>query len=428
MKTEVLHQKLIASKGVATDTRQLRPGTLFFAIKGAHFNGNDYALQALEKGSTWAVVDDQTYRDHPQCIVVDDTVKSLQQLAHYHRQQFQIPLIGITGSNGKTTTKELMGAVLSQSFKLLITEGNLNNHLGVPLTLLQLNHLHELAIVEMGASQPGDIQTLAEIAAPTHGIITNMGEAHLEKLGSIQGVISTKTALYRFLEKSGGTVFYNADDATIVRHLPKSTTAIAYGTRTGDIQGTAVPSDAFVHFKWTASDYRSPLVETQMTGGYNLPNFLCAAAVGHHFGVPNEKITAALADYAPSNKRSQMQRTKRNTLVVDCYNANPTSMKAAIESFAQLKSDQKKLMILGDLLELGAASHRAHQEIADFAASSHIATFLVGTSFGKVHTSFPQWEHAAHFINEKIGETIADHIVLLKGSRGVQLEQLIRYL
>ncbi|MBI3133379.1 MAG: UDP-N-acetylmuramoyl-tripeptide--D-alanyl-D-alanine ligase [Bacteroidetes bacterium] len=424
MTLEQLHTLFIASDGISTDTRKLTPNTLFFALKGDHFNGNKFAAQALSEGCSYAIVDEKEFVVSEKYILVENVLKTIQDLANYHRRQFKIPVIGITGSNGKTTTKELIGAVLSTTYNTLITEGNLNNHLGVPFTLLRLNMDHEMAIIEMGASKPGDIKELAEIAEPTHGIITNIGAAHIEGFGSLQGVINTKTELYRFIEQTGGTLFVHASDEILVNHLPKNVQTISYGESHAAVTGSIVELTPYVNFTWGESNYTSPIVQSHLVGNYNFTNFLAAICIGRYFNVSPDAINEALSNYIPSNKRSQVEKTKRNTLIVDCYNANATSMMAALQNFVAIPHE-KKFAILGDMLELGPISATEHQKITDYLRDKNIEVVLVGNEFGSTNSSFKKYKLVTDLIAAKSLTTIQDHLILIKGSRGIKLEMVL---
>lgn len=426
MNIEQLHQLFSDSKGICTDTRKIEAGTIFFALKGANFNGNEYAKNALDEGCIWAVVDEEKFAIDERFILVDDVLKWLQDLANFHRRQFDIPVIGITGSNGKTTSKELIGAVLEKKYKLLITQGNLNNHLGVPFTLLRLNKAHEIAVIEMGANKPGDIQELVEIAEPNYGIITNIGAAHIEGMGSLQGIIETKTALYRWIDRVQGKIFINAEDDILRLNRPP-VSCISYGEEIGDIQGTLEKLTPFVNFSWKKEGYESPSITTHLVGRYNFTNFLAAVAIGDYFKVEPLAINEALEQYVPSNNRSQVTKTKRNTLIVDCYNANATSMKAALNSFFEVEHDQK-MVILGDMLELGNISSQEHQRIIEMVKGRDVKVCLVGQEFGKVNQEFPCFSNWEALKNQIDLDGISDHLILLKGSRGIRLENLIEYL
>ena len=326
MKIEELYQLFLSAEGICTDTRNIVPGSIFFALKGANFNGNEYASKAIVEGCVAAIIDEEEYSGE-NIYCVNDVLTALQELALFHRRKFDIPIIGITGSNGKTTTKELIGAVLEKKYNLLYTLGNLNNHLGVPFTLLRLNKSHEMAIIEMGANKPGDIKELSEIAEPTHGIITNIGAAHIEGFGSIDGVIKTKTELYRNIAENSGELFYNADDTVLIENLPRGIKTTTYSINASSvIQGKVSSLNPYLNFEWSKKGLDIQKVESQLVGAYNLPNFLAAICIGDYFGVPTDLINTALSEYAPSNNRSQITKTDKNTLVVDCYNANATSI------------------------------------------------------------------------------------------------------
>lgn len=427
MTIEKLHKVFLECNGISTDTRKITQDSLFFALKGANFNANEFAAEALEKGCKFAVIDEEKYAVDNRFILVEDVQKTLQNLATYHRRQFKIPVIGITGSNGKTTTKELAGAVLQTTYETLITEGNLNNHLGVPMTLLRLNMDHEMAIIEMGANRPGDIAELCEIAEPTHGIITNIGAAHIEGFGSLDGVIQTKTGLYRFIEKNNGTLFCNADDHVLKNNLPLHIPVVYYGEKEGRITGKISELTPFVNFTWKESDYQSEVVKTNLVGTYNFTNFLAAICIGRFFGIEADKINQALSNYFPSNKRSQFEKTKRNSLIVDCYNANATSMMAALQNFVAIPS-ANKIAILGDMLELGEISQTEHQRISDFAKKHQLKTIFVGKEFQKVDIGGQHFLTSEELKNAGILSEISDHLILVKGSRGIKLESIIEML
>lgn len=426
MKIEELHQIFQESHGICTDTRKLESNTIFFALKGANFNGNEFAQQALEAGCLLAVVDEKEHVVSDKCVLVDSVLKTLQKLAQFHRRQFDIPVIGITGSNGKTTSKELIGAVLSQKYNVLMTEGNLNNHLGVPFTLLRLKPDDEIAIIEMGANKPGDIQELVEIAEPNCGIITNIGAAHIEGFGSLEGVIQTKTEMYRFIEQHNGTVIYNVDDEILQEHLGSIDTTFTYGDD-GEVSGELIKLNPFVNFKWSYGEYQSPELSSNLVGRYNFVNFLLAAAVGCYYEVAPEQINEALKNYVPSNNRSQVTRTDRNTLIVDCYNANATSMMAALESFNEIEHP-KKFAILGDMLELGDISEEEHQKIHDYLLAHHIYAVLVGNEFSSIDSEYDTYKDVAAVTEDLDLNAVKDSLILLKGSRGIKLEQLIEEL
>ena len=427
MTIQAIHHLFMASAGVTTDTRNLTKDGLFFALKGANFNGNEFAIHALNEGCAYAVVDEPQKSDDSRIILVDDVLLTIQNLAHYHRMQFNIPIIGITGSNGKTTSKELTGAVLSKKFNTLITAGNLNNHLGVPFTLLKLKEEHQLAIIEMGANKPGDIKELVEIASPTHGIITNIGAAHIEGFGSIEGVIKTKGEMYDFISAHEGTLFYHAADPVLTTILPEDVVLYSFGKKDADVNGQLIAQNPFVSFQWNTKTYQSPILETHLVGRYNFTNFLLAAAVGNYFDVDPVLINEAITTYIPTNNRSQITKTERNTLIVDCYNANATSMKAALESLVEMEG-QEKVFILGDMRELGPISIEEHKKIVEFIRTNNLNAFLVGEEMGKVANEIPHFKSWNELVKDSQFLAITNSLVLIKGSRGIRLEEVLPYL
>jgi UDP-N-acetylmuramoyl-tripeptide--D-alanyl-D-alanine ligase len=425
MTIEKIYQLFTDSEGVSTDSRTINKNSIFFALKGENFNGNKFAVKAIEEGATYSIIDEKEFNNHPNCILVEDVLLTLQALANHHRKQFNIPVLGITGSNGKTTNKELIGAVLSKKYNLLMTQGNLNNHIGVPLTLLQLNDKHRFAIIEMGASKPRDIKELSEIAEPTHGLITNIGAAHLEGFGSLLGVINTKKELYENISKSNGVLFYNKDDETLKNVLPSNTENNSYGTKEGTITGELKGLTPYVQFRWNfKSTYSSPIITTNLVGKYNFTNFLAAACIGKYFKVDNDKICKALENYKPTNNRSQITEIGSNTYIVDCYNANPTSMLAALESFVEV-THPNKVAIIGDMLELGHYSEDEHQKIMDYLSDKKIKTLLVGSEFKKTKNNSITFNTVDELTSSKESK-IENSLILLKGSRGIKLEKLLQ--
>ncbi len=373
-----LYQAYLASRKVTTDSRAITPGCIFFAFKGEHFDGNAFAPQALEQGAALCVISDSQYAVDDRCIVVPDVLATLQELAREHRRHLTIPIVGITGTNGKTTTKELVHAVLAKRYRTSATKGNFNNHLGVPLTLLAIPADAELAIVEMGANHPGEIAFLCGIADPDCGLITNVGRAHLEGFGSFEGVVKTKTELYRHLRAKQGLVFVNADNERLMEEA-KGMKTLTYG-RTADVRGTLVDCDPYLHFYFEQGDnvYN---VHSHLLGAYNFDNAMAAVAVGLHFGVEPFDIKEAIEEYLPSNNRSQFKRTDRNTLYLDCYNANPSSMAVAIESFGLLQADHK-VATIGGMHELGADERKEHEQlVAELEAIHPEQCLLVGPEF-----------------------------------------------
>ena len=422
----------LASTGVCTDTRKPLPGGIFFALSGPNFNANAFAAQALKDGCAHAVVDDPAVAVDDRFVLVPDVLIALQELAREHRRTFDIPVIAITGTNGKTTTKELTHAVLQSDRPTLATEGNLNNHIGVPLTLLKLKPEHRIAIIEMGASKLGDIAELCAIAEPTHGLITNIGKAHLEGFGSLEGVVRTKTELYNWLRTHGGIAFVNGDDPLLMVEsdgLPR----VTYGTDlVCDVWGEAEAGESHcLHFLFEdAQRVGRWHGETQLVGAYNLPNVLAAVCIGRHFDVPDDRINEAISDYKPANSRSQLKDTGRNELVLDAYNANPTSMAAALKNFNDLRSDRKKLAILGDMRELGETSLAEHAAIIHLVQQLGLDALFVGKEFMQASPDVPVRRFA------DVGaalEILKAHppngqLILVKGSRGVKLEEVVEVL
>ena len=414
------------SSGISTDTRKIKENSLFVCIKGENFDGNTFAEQALEAGASHVIVDNEAYFLNPdKMTLVDDSVQYLQALANFHRKKFNIPVIGITGSNGKTSTKELIREVLAQKYNVLATEGNLNNHLGVPFTLLRLNESHEIAIIEMGANRFKDIEELCAIAEPTHGIITNIGKAHLEGFGGFEGVLKTKRELYEAVANVNGTLTVNKDDEVLLNALPNGVKTFEYSAVHGNVTGELSGLTPFVKMKWKAGEFESKELETQMIGKYNFYNFLAAISFGVQFDVENEKISEALVNYVPSNNRSQVKKTDKNTLILDCYNANPTSVKSALESFA-MNDHPDKIFILGDMLELGKESKSEHEKILQLAKELNLIGFSVGPIYQELKSNqlinqFKSTEDAKSYF---ISNGLEGKLILLKGSRSIGLEKL----
>ena len=417
---------------VTTDSRHCPENSLFIALKGASFDGNRFAAQALEKGCSYAVVDEPQYAvaGDARYIVVTDALTTYKELAREHRRQFDIPVIGITGTNGKTTTKELVSAVLAKKYRVLHTEANYNNDVGVPRTLLQITPEHEIAVVEMGASHPGDIQQLVDYVEPTCGMITNVGRAHLEGFGSFEGVKRTKGELYDFMRAHGALLFLNESDADLMEMAAERQfdRVVTYGTdSTADVRGTLISCAPFLHFSFQAAAAFTPQpleVRSRLIGSYNMSNMLAAIAIGLHFGVSPQDAAQALEDYQPSNNRSQLTVTDRNRLIVDAYNANPSSMAAAIENFRLTEADHK-MAILGDMRELGEASAEEHQRIVNLLAHDGFHdVWLVGPEFAATKTAyrtFPDVEVVRRAIAE---EQPSGRTILIKGSNGIRLFEL----
>jgi UDP-N-acetylmuramoyl-tripeptide--D-alanyl-D-alanine ligase len=423
---ENLYQLFLETSGVCTDTRSIKKDCLFICLKGDNFNGNTFAEQALQNGAKYVIIDEAAYKTTDSIVLVNNCLEFLQKLANYHRLKFSIPVIGITGSNGKTSTKELIATVLKTSYNVLATKGNLNNHIGVPLTLLELTAEHEIAIIEMGANRFKDIEELCVICEPTHGITTNIGKAHLEGFGGFEGVLKTKKELYQAIEKINGTIVFNSDDEVLVNNLPTNLKTLSYGTNSNaSVVGELVKLSPFISLKYRTEVYSSPILSLKMVGKYNFYNYLAAITFGQLFNVKNELINAALSDYQPENNRSQVKELENNTLILDCYNANPTSMLSALESFAMIEHEAK-IAIIGDMLELGQETTKEHQAIVNFIESKNITCFTVGKLFKaiestKIEQQFTDCEEAAIYFTQN---PLTKKLILLKGSRGIGLERL----
>ncbi|EDU99228.1 UDP-N-acetylmuramoyl-tripeptide--D-alanyl-D-alanine ligase [Phocaeicola coprocola DSM 17136] len=412
---------------VTTDSRNCPEGSMFIALKGETFNGNAFAAQALKQGCRYAVIDESEYAGEG-TILVDNCLQALQQLANYHRRQLKTPVIGITGTNGKTTTKELISTVLSRKFNTLYTEGNFNNHIGVPLTLLRLTKEHEMAVVEMGANHPGEIKTLVHIAEPDYGIITNVGKAHLQGFGSFEGVIRTKGELYDFLRAKGGATIFIQNENPYLNGIAEGLTCVRYGQTAGlYVSGELISCSPFLSFRWTAEGV-SHEVNTHLIGSYNLDNMLAAAAIGRYFGVSDDDISSALASYLPHNNRSQLKETADNKLIVDAYNANPTSMMAALKNFRQIEAPHK-MVILGDMKELGEASREEHQKVVDYLKECGFdRVVLVGPEFAAATHSYQTFQHVDEVLADIRMHKPQGYYILIKGSNSMKLSLLLEYL
>ena len=451
MEMKELYELFLQHPTITTDSRDVPEGSMFFALKGDTFYGNAYAISALEKGAAYAVIDEKEYakESNDRLILVEDVLTTLQQLAKYHRVHLGTPIIGITGTNGKTTTKELISAVLKKKYNVLYTQGNFNNHIGVPKTLLQLTKEHDIAVIEMGANHPGEIKTLVEIVLPDFGIITNVGKAHLLGFGSLEGVIRTKGELYDFLRTIQGTAFINNDNPHLLG-ISNGLKLVKYGQKDAKdllVKGELVECNPFLKFEWQTSSTLTPqlstvncqlstvncqlsTVQTRLIGSYNLDNALAAACIGTFFNVPATDISAALEEYTPSNNRSQLTITQDNKLVVDAYNANPTSMRAALDNFRLIKAEHK-MCILGQMGELGDVSEEEHQKVIDLLGDCGFEkVWLVGENFAK--TSHPA--HYRLFANvEEVKAAIATekpqgYLILIKGSNSNKLVQTVELL
>lgn len=420
MEIEQLYRLYLSHPEVTTDSRTCPAGSIFFALHGERFDGNDYALAALEKGCDYAVVDrPEIAAQDARCILVDNTLKTLQQLARLHRRTLGLPVLAITGTNGKTTTKELAAAVLSTTFRVLYTLGNLNNAIGVPLTLLRLREEHEIAVIEMGASHPGDIKELVDICEPDYGLITNVGRAHLQGFGSLAGVAKTKGELYDYLRERGGVVFVNANDNRLAK--------MSAGIRRclyGETSGAMIDCDPLLRVKINGRE-----VQTQLVGAYNTPNVLAAAAVGKYFDVPFASVCTAIERYTPTNNRSQLMQTATNRLIVDAYNANPTSMAAALEGFSRMDGE-RKLCILGDMKELGRSSRSEHRRLCRTLRDLGLQAWLVGEEFLKADAEgrFRHFDSVEQVISLFKAEPVTRASILIKGSNSTRLFVLPEFL
>ena len=434
---EELYDLFKKCSGITTDSRQIKDGVMFFALKGEKFDGNDFAEDALKAGAKYAIVDrfllEGTAYKGRKCIVVQDSLAMLQKLAAYHRKQFDIPVVGITGTNGKTTTKELVTAVLSRKYEVVATQANFNNHIGVPLTLFRLNEHTELAVVEMGASAPGEIAELTQIVQPTCGLISTVGKAHLQGFGSFEGVKKTKGELYDHLRQKGGMIFYNADNPDLCEMISYRTGLCTrrYGVREQGVRILPATAESPYLCLEMEREGKTVTISTHLIGDYNADNVMAALAVGTYFEVPFERMVSAIEAYTPSNSRSQLVKTERNTLIIDAYNANPSSMKAALNNFAGIDFNNKVLM-LGDMLELGEDSAAEHLAVLKQAVSTADKVFLVGQEFTHAaeqlqgaHAevkAFPDIETLKEYVTE---HTLEGCTILIKGSNGKHMPRVV---
>jgi UDP-N-acetylmuramoyl-tripeptide--D-alanyl-D-alanine ligase len=430
MELSELYQLYMQHPVITTDSRNCPEGSIFVALKGELFDGNKFAASALQQGCSYAVVDESEYAEpgNGRYILVADALVAFKQLAREHRRQFNIPVIGITGTNGKTTTKELVSAVLAERFCVLHTEGNFNNDVGVPKTLLRIAPQHDIAVVEMGASHPGDITKLVEYVEPDCGLITNVGRAHLQGFGSFESVMRTKGELYDYLKRHDGLVFLNESNDFLMqmaadRELER---IVSYGqSDLVNVQGEVVGCEPFLRFRWREQGGEWKEVQTRLIGAYNIDNMLAAIAVGLHFGITPAQACHAIESYVPSNNRSQFEQTAHNQLIVDAYNANPTSMAAALDNFEQIKVSSPKMAILGDMRELGQASAEEHQKIADrLGELTDTEVWLVGEEFGRTQCSFRKFSNVEEVKAEIARRQPRGRCILIKGSNGINLAQL----
>ena len=414
MKIEDIYQLYTKHFLVDTDTRTIRKNTIFFALKGDNFNGNAFAAEALKQGASYAIVDEEKYNNHSNIILVDDVLETLQELAKHHRKTLNIPIIGLTGSNGKTTTKELINAVLSTTYKTSATKGNLNNHIGVPLTLLSMTPKTEIGIVEMGANHKKEIAFLCTICDPDFGYITNFGKAHLEGFGGIEGVIEAKSELYTYLKEHNKTAFINPQDLLQVE-------------KTKDIE--SIPFLENLQFMevnpFAKLALNSNEIQSNLIGKYNYTNIAVACTIGDHFNVSNQDIKAGIENYIPENNRSQIIKKTTNTIILDAYNANPTSMKAALENFEEIIA-KSKTVILGDMFELGKTSLEEHQSIVDFVENLHFEhCFFVGENFYQTKKKNSLFKTFEDLLSHLKNNPLKHQSILIKGSRGMRLERLL---
>jgi UDP-N-acetylmuramoyl-tripeptide--D-alanyl-D-alanine ligase len=427
MEIEEIYRKYTESRKVSTDTRQIIPGSMFFALKGDKFNANEFATQALEKGASYAVIDEEKFNTDPRCILVPDTLEALQSLARFHRSQLKIPVVALTGSNGKTTSKELLNAVLSKKFKTLATKGNLNNHIGVPLTLLAIEPAVELAIVEMGANHLGEIALLCSIANPTHGFITNIGKAHIGTFGGFENIIRAKSELYQHLITTGGQVFINSGNE-ILSNMAKRFQKPVFYPRKGDFyHAELLSADPMVRIEAENGD----VIQTNLIGGYNFENIAAALCIGKYFGVDEKVANEAIASYVPGNMRSQIVHKGSNTIILDAYNANPSSMQAAIQNIAAMKV-AKKVLILGDMFELEEEAAKEHHAIGKLIREKAFDNvYLCGLLFKSALSEIPDakyFQKKEDLIAELKSSPVENSTILVKASRGIGLETVVDFL
>ena len=423
-----LYQLFLQHPKVSTDTRKNVHDTLFFALSGNTFNGNEFAESALQKGAAFAVIDDANFKKSEKYFLVPDVLKALQQLAAHHRKMSGVHVLAITGSNGKTTTKELLATVLQSEKKIIATKGNLNNHIGVPLTLLSIKGETETAVVEMGANHIGEIAALCEIAQPNSGLITNIGKAHLEGFGSFEGVVTAKNELFVFLSETNGMAIVNADDELLMK-LSDTLKRTTYGISSGEVQGKLLETHPFLKLQWS-SDNETHICNTNLYGSYNFSNLMAAVTIGKYFGISPENINQSIADFVPNDNRSQQLKTEKNKIILDAYNANPVSLSEAIKSFAAF-NPEKPWLILGDMFELGKDSIAEHQSIIRQVEETGFENvLLVGEDFYEQRKTgrflfFESTEQIEAYLKMN---PIEDASILIKGSRGMHLETLVKYL
>jgi len=405
---------------ICTDSRNIKQNSIFFALKGENFNGNKFAQQSINEGCKYAIIDEKEYHDN-NCILVHDVKSTLQKLAEFHRNQINIPVIGITGTNGKTTTKELVNAVLSSEYKCYSTKGNLNNQIGLPLSILEINKSHEIAVIEMGASEIGEIRNLCRIAKPTSGLITNIGKAHLEGFGSFEGVIKAKTELYHFLEENNGTQFINRNDDLLVKKSDEES-RITYGNESNSDCKSKLTSS----FPFISVTIKDTLINSNLVGEFQYDNIVAASCIGDFYNISLKNIKKTIESYIPKNNRTELIETEDNNIILDAYNANPSSMESMIESFIKLDKPNK-ICILGEMRELGAYSEEEHQKIINQMNASEIESIFIGEEFLRL-TKKNTYLKISELINNITRYNLKNRTILIKGSRGIKLENLVKYL
>jgi UDP-N-acetylmuramoyl-tripeptide--D-alanyl-D-alanine ligase len=419
MKISDLYKLFLKYPKVSTDSRKKNKNCIFFSLSGPNFNGNKFAIKALKNGASYAIVSDKNYALNNKYIVVENTLETLQDLAKFHRKKLKIPFIAITGTNGKTTSKELIYKCLQKKLSTGYTKGNLNNHIGVPLTILTITKEHEIAVIEMGANHPGEIKKLCEITQPNYGVITNIGLAHLEGFKSLEGVQRAKKELYDYIKLSNGSIFINNEDK-FLNTISTDIKRISYGT-SGDFSGNIESSNPFINI-----NYKNSKIKSNLSGNYQFYNIMLSICIAEYFKIKKNDIIKAISEYTPSNNRSQIIKTTNNKILLDAYNANPSSMTAAINSFA---SDEisNKVLIIGDMFELGDHSTEEHKKIIDLTIRTKIKSFFIGSNF-KNHNTKNSYETIEKFIETIKEKPITDCFIFMKGSRGIALEKLVKYL
>ena len=418
MKIKELYSIFKKNPVICTDSREITKGSIFISLKGENFDGNKYALEAIKKGCSYAIIDDKKHKRNTKTILVDDCLKTLQELATYHRKKLNLPIIGITGTNGKTTSKELIYNVLKSKLKTYATKGNLNNHIGVPLSILEIKQNHDIAIIEMGANHQNEIYLLCKIAQPNYGIITNIGSAHLEGFKNLAGVIKTKNELYEYISTNKGQLFVNNQDDLLLK-LAKGISQSNYGEK-GKTHISNKKNSPFINIK-----YKNQLIKSNLIGDYQFYNIMLSICIGEYFKIPLEDIKKSIEKYIPKNNRSEVINTKKNKIILDAYNANPSSVLAMLKSFAKYKT-KNKVCIIGDMLELGNHSKQEHEKITKLCVKLNLNTFFIGNEFKKINRN--AYKTKQMFIEYLKNEPIKNKTILVKGSRGLYLEKLIKYL